>query len=300
MENNISYKTDKELIWFLPLDNGENELNQEEYCGMQLEAVFDFVFKDNLLNVFIDFRIKVPEFGDIFFRTSFLFKAENSKWNSLFTLTSTKQWLKQALQNTIDAFEEKSKDNGIDLPFNLASDIKVTREMQKLLLSCYEKRIAVNEANSALLQIPGLEFEKGTSMDEVFRITFLILDEVLFHNQNFNVEENRLLFTNVFHYSCYLTFKNKCQQIFLHTIQLNLVELIMLFQCLDCAYILVTGKKATKLQAALDMYGYDKIKLKWYMSENQGVLAFYHQLQNDVKGYTFTMNEDRTWFKLLN
>jgi hypothetical protein len=257
------------------IDLCENEGNANIANNFDYEHI-----APNNYNIFIDINVKMYPIA-IRTRTSFSIESDDVSWDTLFVLKYITPMVDHALTNAYNSFVEHFNNNCDDTINEIPVIESVTQMFSQGIISQYQTlRKNDDIKNAYLIKNTGLEIITGTSTILTIHPTFVILDEIVYNNPQFNRKQNRKTLFDVIPEPQYTTIKLHCLQILEKDVVLNYYDTIMFFQCLDCALQVLMGDKADKLQAVMHSNGFDSDAQAIFIK--QGTTMF-KQLRNTLK-----------------
>ena len=295
-----TYKVEKELIWFRTFDNISVEEIASGACT-QTRVCYDYEYlSPDVFHFYIDIRFCIQQLADISVRTTFIFKQTNIDLEEIFTPFTVYDFLGVAFHNTYSLFKERCADCGIETPDGLTKHFRVRKGNISNLIKYLDLRKKADSDNEALLSIPLIYLDLGFADNPIIKTTFAVLDEVLFHNANFDTEKNRVIFLNLCNYNYYLTLKAKSFRSRFIEIELNLIDSVMFLQMLDGVRILLASKKSKMLKDALSYYNIGPKDLKQFDEYSKEFLAIYDNFDEDAKELNLSITVNRHWFSQMN
>ncbi len=300
MKTQNIYKAEKELIWFRTFDNiSVEEIDSGPYTKTDVCYDYEYLSPDGF-HFYIDIRFRILELADILVRTSFIFKQTNIDLEEIFTPFTVYDFLRVAFNNTLYLFKERCADSGIETPEDVNKHFRVRKGNASNMLKYIDLRKETDDENKALLSIPLVYLDLGFADNPIIRTTFAVLDEVLFHNANFDTERNRFIFLKLCHYNYYLTLKAKCFRSKLVELELNLLDSVMFLQMLDGVKILLASKKAKIIKDSLSYYNIGPKDLKMFDEFSKEFLAIYDNFDEEAKDLDLSITVNREWFSKMN
>lgn len=207
--------------------------------------------------VYIDIGLKL-NLANVVYRSGFEFNEKALAWKDIFVSDTIHSLLKIAFNETQKGYIVFCDANKIQLPVNCTIPETLLKPFTNTIIDQYTLyRSISDEQNAYLINTIVLECETGYETHSLFKNTFDILQEVLFYHPSFNKEHNREFFSDIVPLPHYFTLRYNCKSIEYENISLSGYDMIMFFQCLDCALQMLIGNKADALMSYLEQIGID-------------------------------------------
>ncbi len=207
--------------------------------------------------VYIDIGLKL-NYASVVYRSGFEFDEKALTWKDIFVPGTVNAMLKTAFEETQKGYIVFCEANKIQIPESCKIPDALLEPFGNTIIEQYTLyRSISDEENAYLINTIVLECETGLETYLIFKYTFDILQEVLFYLPAFNKEHNREVFSDIIPLPRYFTLRHNCKAIEYDDISLSGYDMVMFFQCLDCALQMLIGNKADFLISYLQPQGFD-------------------------------------------
>ncbi len=243
-------------LWFEP--NNEPKENGAA-ANISISNNFDYEkLPDGTMRIYLDVSFKYLR-ASILVRSGFQFKNKSILWDNVFVADVINPMVNLAIQKCYQRFTEQCMENHIESPVSFEADEKTIQSITNGIIKQYfTYRKSDDKANEYLIENIGLEFNPGTDSEITIKGTFLIIDEILYHNSKFDKENNQKVFGNIYPLPRYFTIKLNCLEIEEHPVKLSFFDSIMFYQYIDCALQMLLGNKSAILIPAIEALGMNK------------------------------------------
>jgi hypothetical protein len=274
----------------------------DDGLDMVLINNFDYAtLPDNRREFYSDMTMRLPKVASVTIRSQFKIVAEDFDWDLFFDVDILNQIIAVALESTTTAFKDICKENAVVLPPEMTkeeykADEKMTKQLCKDLVSQYfNNRKLYDIANEKQLKNIGLTCPMGNTMNISLNITFLVMDEILFNNKNFNRRHNRDAFFKYVPEMKYNSLRMKCIQIGQHDVQLTEMDVHFFLKCIDCAVHMLVGDKCDFLIPVLEQRNVTREVQGIFFKSAGKLFAIY----NDMPAEKDYKEEKIEWDKLI-
>lgn len=241
------YQCQTETIWFETYDEPCTSAHEPNITySFDYETLFD-----NTKRVYIDINLKFQH-AAILFRSGIEFDGSNHTWDNVFTHDFLLPITKISIESCYQCFFEECEEAKNPYKYGL----EINEDLPEIIIATIiEKytwyRSKDDQKNADLLSIIGIDCVSGTDTIIVINTTFCILDQILFHHPAFDKQHNKEAFSDSVPIPRYLTLKFKCLLIEYDDVQLNVFDMIMFCQTLDCALQMLVGNKSDVIIKAI-------------------------------------------------
>jgi hypothetical protein len=240
-------------LWFEIFDKP-----YEQGFEADITSNYDYEIRpDGTKSVYIDIGLKL-NYASIVYRSCFGFDEKELNWKDIFVPDTVNSMLKAAFIETQNGYKVFCEVNKIRIPESFKLPDALLERFANTTIEQYTLyRSISDEENAYLINNTILECTFSFEVYYIFKYTFDILDEVLFYHPNFNKVHNREVFSDIIPLPRYATIKSNCKAIERDDVNLNGVDTIIFFQCLDCALQMIVGDKADSILSYLEPQGFD-------------------------------------------
>jgi hypothetical protein len=269
-------------------------------------ATFNFGFdyrcnnhlKDNW-TIMIDAEIQIDAIASILYRVEYKALGEISQLLVDDVLTTI---IDQAFISAVFCFREHCRMEGIETIPDIKLDNQILSDMSSTMRQLFIERETTYNANINLHTQDGGHFTAGKNTTLFIQSTFLVMDQILFANQNLNCLENRsILFETIgIDISRYITLRLYCIEIVEHTIKLSFYQMIYLFILVDCAAQILLSPILEIIQSELTDHGLTNELINDYFSIAAEIRQ---QLNTEMKNSGTSvdlLNKTYNWPSLIN
>jgi hypothetical protein len=245
----------------------------------------------------IDYGMGILPIAEIKVRSSFLL---HCKEEELFSIPVLSVIIEEAIINCNERFTEQCKVHNIEFDGSIpANDEQLKMHSQHVINQYFGSRKKDDINNNKMKNDPQpMTFGENTIL--ITKGTFMILDEILFHNNAFDHKHNWEAVSE-----CpiiepfYLTLKANYMEIEKGEIQLTFFQTVLFYLCLDVALQMMISEHSDKLQAALIKNNFVPERQKEYIKFGN---EFYKRLNKNLKdcGATITnLEARRDWASII-
>jgi hypothetical protein len=285
----------------------ENDLlKSDEVIGDGLDMVlvhnFDYeALPDNRWEFYSDMTMRLPDVASITIRSQFQILAEDFDWDLFFNEEILNPLIEAALNATTDSFKYFCQENNLILPGDMSKEgYKVGEEMVKrlckdLVTQYFNHRKFYDIDNEININKIALICPMGTTMNISLNLTFLVMDEILFNNKNFNRKQNRDVFFEYVPEMKYNSLRMKCIQIGKHDVTLTGADEFFFMKCITCAVQMLVGDKSDFLIPVLEERNVTREVQGIFFKSASKLVDLYNSLPEE-KGF----NEEKfEWNKMI-
>ena len=261
MKNDTIQIARSTILWFEAYHPNHPEVLLADYDPDELEldvaGNFDYeITDDNLRHIYIDLETKVVPYGAIFVRSDFEFELNGDTWDDYFTHDFLYPMVKLSLQESGDAFKEACEEEQITLPRDIPVQDKFIISICESVIDLYFTIFKPYDlANAELRNTIAFDCPQCNAAFITMQGTFLVIDEIIYHNPLFNRKHNQHVFGNYVPLMKYNTLRAKCMDIVKHPVKLSSYNTILFYTCVDCAMQMLLGDKSDVLAIACDARG---------------------------------------------
>jgi hypothetical protein len=261
------------FLWFEVLDElhplvtvSETDSDEVTYA---ISSNYDYEkLPGNIYRIYIDIGLKVIPFAAILTRTSFEYSNDTFGWDGFFTESDLQPLVKTAFETCLIIFREQCEAKNVDFDWELPGIDAKAKTITGQFIEIYRKqRRDYDIENKKMMEKIGLTLTPGLNTRICTSMTFMIIDEVLYYNRQFNRLQNRINFGEVIPEPLYFTLKLKCIEIKSKDVQLSVFHTLFFLICLDCALQLFLGDHETELISWLGERGLNEETRKIFISE---------------------------------
>jgi hypothetical protein len=273
----------RNFMWFEVFNPLHPEILAGGYDISETKASFSWNFDYESLpfgmkRFYADIGLKVLPHAAILTRTGFEIDSPDYLWDDLFTKEMIKPMIEVAVKQCLNAFREQCVANKVDFNGEVLIDEKTIDGLTHSIVSSYFSFRRNNDAaNKVLLHASGMKITTGRNTRLCLRTTFMVIDEVLYFDPQFDRAHNLKQFIKVIPEPVYFTVKMKCLDIKTQTVALSLYHTIFFLICLDCALQLVLGDHEQELVKRLESRGMNDINRQSFIKEGAKLLDMYRQ-----------------------
>ena len=190
-----------------------------------------------------------------------------------------------------------------------ARDIKLKMDIPRIsaenitqgLIDRYYKHDKENYIlNKPVFNIWGFKFIHDLRAQIILKVPFMIIDEVMYFNKNFNRKENLKQFKVCVGEARYHTLKMKCMEIDHNEVTLSWYHTIYFLYCLDCALQLMLGDHEQKLLASLGPKGLTNQNRDLFVIEGAKIFDSYIEEFKKTGKITIDIDKKYDWNKLIS
>ena len=262
---NINFKLfQANIMWFEIYDAFHPDVinydddSEDDYAIIGSNFDYERLLPDKW-RVHINILIKMVPAGAIEVRSSFECKCKGISWDDIFAVAILNPMARIAMDSSTNRLKKNLGDLGIEMPYEINLDDESIHGVCESIIDQYlTYRKPQDMANADLINKIGIEFQPGSSTIIPLKGTFVIMDELLFNNNNFNRKYNCDVFEDFVPRQMYYTLKMNCIEIDKHTVKLSFLNVIFFFHCLDCALQMLLSDKGDLLFQNLESLGFNK------------------------------------------
>src|SRR5665213_2154619 len=240
-------------LWFIPKPATHPEsviagyTQPEDALQASLSFNFDYEYShtDNW-KIHLDFSLQILPLAAIKQRSSFSFSGEDK---ILFAPQVFEVMLDETIKNCVAAFKEQCILHNIKFDDDIDSTPEMVKGLSDNAREQYETGAKPHRDKNNPMYDDGMRFTVGGNTLLVMKGTYMIMDELLFLNPLFNHKHNLEALhsfggINEPHYE---TLKENCLELENGPIQLNWVQTVFFFICLDIALQMLISDHADTL-----------------------------------------------------
>jgi hypothetical protein len=293
-------------LWFEKYDPFDPEVINSNIEPDQLQLTFSSNFDYEMLpkkkpRVYIDIGLKALPLASIYFRVRFEGESCDLYWSNYFQPEVIEPCVKAAVDECVRAFKEQCIANEINLTAEIKPGPITVQNITNAICDAYHNhRRGMDKDNRKVINSPGLEVTPGRKTQIPLKITFMILDDVLFNNRNFNRRENLENFTEVVPVPLYHTVKMKCMEIDKGEIKLSLYHTAFFLVCLDCALQLMLGDHEQELLTSLNGTGLSIASRDIFIEEGSILLRDFKKQTKSAGVHITFLDKRYDWNALIS
>ncbi len=285
----------------------ENDMaKSDEFIGDGLDMVlvnnFDYEeLPDNRYEFYSDLTMRLPDVASITIRSQFQIVAEDFDWDQFFDKNILNPIIEAALNATTDSFKDFCQENNLTIPGTMSEkEYTVGKEMveqlcKDLVNQYFNHRKFYDIDNGERIKKIALICPMGTTMNISLNITFLVMDEILFNNKNFNRNHNRDIFFKYVPEMKYNSLRMKCIQIGKHDVTLTEADEYFFLKCITCVVQILIGDKYDYLIPILEERNVTREVQDIFFKSASKLIEIFNSLPAE-KGYK---EEKIEWNKLI-
>lgn len=260
------------LFWFNPASEADRILLDPEPGSKKINFAVEYDYEEEsptLWKVYIDFMLDMETVANMGIRCCFEVAAAESL---VFAPEAFAVMMETTLDRTFPTFEEECTAQHLDyLRLETKDFADNILEMAKVCSENYYSSRKPNDAENNFEMIEGMRVSANTLL--VLRGTFVVLEQVLMFNPNFDLVHNRWEFSGVIPLSRYNTLKLKAVEEGREVIAFTWAEVVFLLICIDMALQLLVGDHLDTMSAGLDAAGLDEENRAIYLKSCDRLLA---------------------------
>jgi hypothetical protein len=296
----------RNFLWFEKYDPLDPEVVNSDIEPNHLQMSFSSNFDYEMLpkkkpRVYIDIGLKILPLAAIYFRVRFEGESCDLYWSNYFQPEVIEPCVKVSVDECIRAFREQCIANEINLTAEIKPGPKTVQNITNAICEAYHnRRRSMDKDNRKVINTPGLEVTPGRKTRIPLIITFMILDDVLFNNRNFNRRENLENFTEVVPEPVYHTVKMKCMEIDKGEIKLSLYHTAFFLVSLDCALQLILGDNEQELLTSLHATGLSLENRDMFIEEGSILLRDFKKHTKSVGAHIPFLEKRYDWNAMIS
>jgi len=291
---------DSKVLWFKPYNDAEKLIIEEEDPEeIRIAVIPDFDYEIPAAYQWlahIDIEVDYPEFARIIVRNSF-------EVNCIFEHLATHECLdllhQKALEITFAGFNDRCKklDNEF-VPLDAAEFSQLLAEFSNQAI----KKCLLNKNNDFTFlsnDFNVFTIKKTDITQFMTSVTFVIMDDILYNNDAFDLDHNRKVFHAIIPSSVYFTTKLNCIKISEGDVNLVMSHNVVFQTCMDCALQMMLGDHLETLLPSIAKRGFTKEMQSQFLKSGTHFLeGSREELHN--KGVEITnLNERYDWNKTI-
>lgn len=291
----------KVCLWFIPFlpEDAEviNSGADKEHPKASLNYNFDYEkFLRNKWKFHIDIGFVVIPFAKTCVRSSFSITCAEEH---LFTKEILDKITVVGLETCIEGFNQYCKEHNMPHDWKLPDLEKSAKDYSETIIRQYFTSRKSDDERNAKLQIDGLNFTPGTLTELVVNGTFMVMDEIMFYNRNFNTKANRKTISQLIAFPRYYTLKLNSVDIAKGKVQLTWEQTVYFVLCLDCTLQLLLGEQFEKLKPAIEKEGFNNENINSFIGFGSNLL---NEVQKHLKSSNASisnLNQKHDWNMLI-
>lgn len=282
-------------LWFEIFDKP-----YEQGINATVDSSFDYETRpDGTMRVYIDIGLKM-NYAAVNYRSGFELEGKGLTWKDIFVYDTISSMVSAAFNECNSGYRVFCEVNKLPLPEHYKVFDKLLASVTNSILERYTSYRSISDAENAyLINTIGFVCESEVENMPTFIYTFDILDEVLFYHPNFNKEHNRDVFSEIVPLPLYATLKKNCKAIEFNDISLSVYDMVMFFQCLDCAMQMLLGSKADSLIAVLEERGFDKEMQSAYIKKGTNYFKELRRMLKDSNARIINFENPVDWMSII-
>ena len=252
------------FIWFEVYYPNHPEVIKSDYDGinpmMDFCGNFDYEsLPADFRHVYIDIEMKMMPMGGIMVRSDFEFESKEFSCDDIFTVGFIHPMVRLSILESITAFEEQCEAFRINLPYKIPLSEEVASSICEEIVDHYiDYRKPHDIVNDYLMSSAGLECRQSNATIVIIKGTFLIIDQLIYTNPQFDRKHNLKALINFVPEQKYITIRMNCMEIVKHPVKLSLYDSILFYTCVDCALQILLSDKSDLLIPTLEANGMTK------------------------------------------
>jgi hypothetical protein len=293
-------------LWFEKYDRFDPDvLNRNLKPGhLYIEPAGDYdfeMFTDNKPRIYLDIILKVIPLAAITTRICFQNENHRYDWDFYFRTEVLEPCVKIAVDECIKTFKKKCTANSVNLDRDIPPGPDTVQNITRGIIERYHKYGKTNYIlNQKVSMTWGFKFIQDVRTQIILKLTFMILDDVLYFNKNFNRKENRKQFKDCVPESKYHTVKMKCKEIDNQEVTLSWYYTFYFLNCLDCALQLMLGDHEQKLLASLGPKGLTDQNRDFLIREGAKILDDFNNDFKNTGKVTIDVDKKYDWNRLIS
>lgn len=251
-------------LWFEAYYPNHPEVIKSDYDGvnpmMDFCGNFDYEsLPTDIRHVYIDIEMKMMPKGGVMVRSDFEFETKEFSCDDIFTVGFIHPMVSLSILECITAFEEQCEQFQITIPYKIPlSDEVASSICDEIVANYVNYRKPHDIENAYLMSTVGIECKQCNATFVIIQGTFLIIDEMIYNNPQFDRKHNLEVLINSVPEQKYITIRMNCMKIVKHPIKLSLYDSILFYTCVDCALQMLLGDKSDLLINSLEANGMTK------------------------------------------
>jgi hypothetical protein len=270
-------------LWFEVFHPLHEEVINAEFDEINpkadLTANFDYeIVSGDLRHIYIDIGLRYLPVAAILTRSCFEFRF-NGKWDKLMVPEFFNAIIPLAIEKCIKGFEEQCIQHNLQAPKEVIINEQITSSITESLIKLYSNYRKYDDvANLYLITKRGLRITTGKKTLRIFKITFAVIDALLYYNDVFDRRNNREMFTEIMPEVVYFSLKLKCLELVNHEIELSIKETVFFLLCLDFSMQILLGDLEETLMKALAKQGMSETVRELYIKNGAEFIDDYNKL----------------------
>lgn len=269
------------LLWFNPATEAQRILQDGDPDTRQVNCVTEYDYakvSPGHWRVFLDLRFEVETIAYMGLRCGFEALAPEE---NVFSTEAFEVMLEATLEIGLETFETQRKAHNLE-PVSL--QMEDFAEYQKNIAtdfahSYFEYRQADDHRNENLMG-EGVRFTAGSHTSLILHGTFMIVDQVLFLNPNFNHSHNQNVFTGIIPLVRYNTLKLKTINIASEEVAFSWLQVVYFLLAMDAALQLMVGDHLDAMTDQLEALGLTEPTRVEYLKQASNMLA---EIKEDMR-----------------
>jgi hypothetical protein len=293
-------------LWFDKYDPLDPEVLNSNLKPGHLLVVpsgnYDFELSaENKPRIYIDIILKVIPLAAIMTRICFENENHSYDWDFYFRTEVLEPCVKIAVHECINTFKKKCTANNVNLDRDIPPGPGTVQKITQGLINMYYKHDKENYIlNQKVIMTWGFKFIQHVRTQIILKVTFMIMDDVLYFNKNFNRKENLKQFKDCVPEPKYHTVKMKCIEIDHKDVTLSWYHTVFFLNCLDCALQLMLGDHEQKLLASLGPKGITDQNRDLFIREGAKILDDYNDEFKKTGKITIDIEKKYDWNRLIS
>ena len=291
------------ILWFESMLSEDGELEKETSSSINVTfgSNFDYgLLPENNFFIYIDIGLTIPKHAAIMTRSGFTFALKGPTWNDIFIYDLFNPMVSIAIINCYKGLKRECSLNNIELPKGLETSEQVGQILTQNIIDQYHNyRKKEDLLNKVLIESEGLEIVPDDDITTLIKGTFMVLDEILYYNKNFNRIYNREQFSSHVPTARYFTLKARCLTIEQNPVTLTMFDTVLLLLCLDCALQMLLGDRADELIATLEKQGLDKERRSIFFREGTNLFKDFRAMLKASRATIDVLEKEHDWNKMM-
>lgn len=288
-------------LWFTEYDLKEEAILTPD-ASLQtpkasLNLNFDYEKIDDIhWLLYLDIGFDLKPVAKICNRTSF---KVNCNEETLFTNQTLIKMIPEALKNCIKEFNNCCKAAGLKSDWEPTGIEKSNESFAKTLIHQYSSSRKYDDIRNKSLMTEGLSLTPGRLTNLAVKLTFTIMDELLFLNKNFDTPHNRNQLNKQIPIPYFYTLKVKCLVLEKEKINLTWMQTVFFFLSMECALQMLIGDHYEKLISSLEVKGITNKDCDSFISYGTKLLAEMHAHLKKMGTNISNLEEKHDWNLLI-
>lgn len=285
--------------------NTEDDDDESNDLKVLVLSSFDYQKKPGYKwYIYIDIGIRIENIAQVFVRSSFELIKRNTEWDEIFNEKIFTPLTGLALDKAIENFYKFLEKKSVELAKTLKLDGLQGDEHVKIiadkLLKQYTTYRRIDDINNEYLNTHITIVHNQTYDSEIkIKMTFAVLDEVLYSNNQFKREHNRKVFFEEVVETKYHTLKYNSYEIEQKPVKHTLTQTIFFMICVDCALQILVSDKADILIDSLEKKGVTAQMIKDYIHHGSDFLNTTNEWFRESNVEIGNLKEKHEWYNLI-